>query len=113
MLDFIYPGRKEHGWIPLVWLMYLVFFFVDPFTHPSRPIGYVGTLVVGLFFIVLYLRAYTSSGPWSMLITLTMVLLGVLCTPWNSGAVGFFIYAAACLAWQGNFRKVATLLAVI
>jgi two-component system sensor histidine kinase DesK len=34
-----------------------------------------------------------------------MVAMGILCTPWNSGAVGFFIYAAAALAWIDQSRK--------
>jgi two-component system sensor histidine kinase DesK len=113
MLDLIYPGRKEHGWIPLIWLMYLVFFFVDPFTRATRPLIYLATFVVGLIFIVLYLQVYTARGGKAMLITLAMVLLGVACTPWNSGAMGFFIYAAACVAWQGRSAKVFSLMGII
>jgi len=105
MLDRIYPGRKEHGWMPIIWLMYLVFFFIDPFTHPTTLLVWTGTVVCGIAFILLYLRSFSAAGRTAILSTLAMVAMGILCSPWNSGAVGFFIYAAAAVAWIDQSRK--------
>ncbi len=113
MLDLIYPGRREHGWMPIIWLMYMVFFFIDPFTRPTRPLVWVATFVAGVVFIVLYLRAYTSSGWHATLITTAMVLMGIVCSPWNSGAMGFFIYAAACVPWLDGSRRAWIWLSII
>ena len=113
MLDRIYPGRKEHGWMPIIWLMYLIFFFVDPFTHPSSTLVWTGTAVCGIAFILLYLRSFSSTGRAAIIAVLAMVAMGILCTPWNSGAVGFFIYAAAAVAWIDQSRRIWLWLAII
>ncbi len=105
MLDLIYPGRKEHGWMPLIWLMYLVFFFIDPYFNHRGPLIWTATIVVGIAFVLLYLRSFSAGGQTAIISTLTMVAMGILCMPWNSGAVGFFIYAAAAVAWVDQSRK--------
>ena len=113
MLDLIYPARKEHGWMPIIWLMYLIFLFVDPFTHPSSPLVWTGTIVCGVAFILLYLRSFNAKGRQAVASTAVMVLMGILCSPWNSGAVGFFIYAAAAVAWIDQSRKLWLWLSLI
>ncbi len=113
MLDRIYPGRKENGWMPLIWLMYLIFFFIDPFTHPTKPLVWVGTAVGGVVFILLYLQVYTARGRRAAIIIGCMVLMGIVCSPWNSGAMGFFIYAASAVAWLGSGKRVALQLTII
>lgn len=113
MLDHIYPARKEHGWMPIIWLMYLIFFFVDPFTHPSTPLVWAGTIICGAAFILLYLRSFNSKGRRAVASTVVMVAMGILCSPWNSGAVGFFIYAAAAAAWIDQSRKLWLWLSLI
>src|SRR5580698_5210798 len=113
MLDLIYPGRKENGWIPIVWLMYLVFFFLDPVLNHHGGLVWVGTIVAGALFIVMYLNAFGARGRKGVLLTIGMVVMGIVCTPWNSGAMGFFIYAAATTAWIDQSRKMWLWLAVI
>lgn len=113
MLDRIYPGRKEYGWIPVIWLMYLVFFFLDPILNHHGGLIWVGTIVVGVVFTLMYLQAFGAKGPKAVLITIGMVVLGIACSPWNSGAMGFFIYAAAAIAWIDQSRKMWLWLALI
>src|SRR5215467_9951100 len=99
MLERLYPGYKEHGWMPVIWLMYLIFFFIDPFLNHQGLLVWTGTIVAGAVFVLLYLRSYTSHGRTAVLAACAMVLMGIICTPWNSGAMGFFIYAAATVPW--------------
>jgi two-component system, NarL family, sensor histidine kinase DesK len=114
MLDRIYPARKEFGWIPVVWLMYLVFLFIDPvLTHRSRPLIWVGTILTAVVFVPLYLHVQGSKGWRAGLQMFAMVLLAVVCMPWNAGAIGFFIYAAACLPWVSKGSTVWVSLAGI
>jgi two-component system sensor histidine kinase DesK len=113
MLDLIYPGHKEHGWMPIIWLMYLIFFFIDPYLNHRGPLIWTATIVAGAIFILIYLQTYTSHGRTAIMIAAAMVLMGIVCTPWNSGAMGFFIYAAASVPWLDQSRKVWLWLAMI
>ena len=106
MLDRLYPGKKEHGWTPLIWLMYLVFFVVGPFwAHDNRLLVWTGTVLATALFVPVYLQAYSASGRRAALVLATMAGLGIFCTPWNSGGMTFFIYAAACAPWMYSGAK--------
>jgi two-component system sensor histidine kinase DesK len=113
MWDLIYPGRKEHGWRPAIWLLYLIFFFIDPFTRHTTPLVWVGTVVAGFVFILLYLHVWTAGEQNAVLLTVAMALMGIVCTPWNTGAIGFFFYAAVCVAWLDSSRRVWIWIAII
>lgn len=99
----------------MIWLMYLVFLFVDPFiAKRNQPLVWVGTVLAAAGFITLYLQTYSARGLRAGLRIFGMVLLGVVCLPWNSGALSFFIYAAAALPWMSKGTKLwASLLAIV
>jgi two-component system, NarL family, sensor histidine kinase DesK len=100
MIDRLMPGKKEHGWIPVVWLMYLIFFFIDPYASGrGTPRVWIATAICGVLFTLLYLQAYSPNRRHAVLATIGMVVMGMACIPWNGGALGFFIYAAAALPW--------------
>lgn len=100
MIDQLLPGRREHGWLPVVWLTYLVFFFIDPYNSGrGTPLVWTATIICGVLFALIYLQAYSPNERHAKLATATMVVMGILCLPWNAGAIGFFIYAAAALPW--------------
>jgi two-component system, NarL family, sensor histidine kinase DesK len=88
---------KDHGWSPLLWVVYLGFFFIDPVVnHASQRIwtyDIAGAAVFLLFYFGLFVlecpRAYVHIGG--------MVLLGMLFQPINMSACTFFIFAAAML----------------
>jgi two-component system sensor histidine kinase DesK len=90
-------GDRDHGWSPLLWVIYLGFFFIDPIMdHASLRIWLLdGT---GAFvFLILYLGLFFLENPYSIAHIGGMVLLGILFQPINSGACTFFIYAASML----------------
>jgi two-component system sensor histidine kinase DesK len=98
---------KDHGWSPLLWVVYLGFFFIDPvIRHASLrlwTLDLLGSAVFLLFyfglFVLEYPRAYIHIGG--------MVLLGVLFMPINMGACTFFIFAAAMLPFSVNTQLAA------
>jgi len=98
---------KDHGWSPLLWVVYLGFFFIDPvIRHASLrlwTLDLLGSAVFLLFyfglFVLEYPRAYIHIGG--------MVLLGVLFMPINMGACTFFIFAAAMLPFCVNTQLTA------
>ncbi len=90
-------GDKDHGWSPLLWVLYLGFFFIDPIlSHASFRLWLLdGT--GALIFVIFYFGLFVLEHPYPVAHIAGMVLLGVLFEPINSGACTFFIFAAAML----------------
>jgi len=88
---------KDHGWSPLLWVVYLGFFFIDPvMSHASQRIWALDLL--GAFvFLVLYFGLFVLQNPRAIIHIGGMILLGMLFMPINAGACTFFIFAAAML----------------
>ena len=101
---------KEHGWSPLLWVVYLGFFFVQPvMDHVSMKMWLLDSLGAVLF-LLLYFGLFVLLNPRALAHIAGMVLLGLLYQPINAGACTFFIFAAAMLpfcvesqaaAWAG------------
>jgi two-component system, NarL family, sensor histidine kinase DesK len=101
--------NKDHGWSPLLWIVYLGFFFVDPvMSHASLRIWLLdlaGTAV----FLFFYFGLFVLESPSTFLHITGMVLLGMLFMPINSGACTFFIFAAAMLPFSFKTQTAAVL----
>jgi two-component system, NarL family, sensor histidine kinase DesK len=101
---------KENGWSPLLWVVYLGFFFMQPvMDHVSLKMWLLDGLGAVLF-LLLYFGLFVLLNPRALAHIAGMVLLGLLYQPINGGASTFFIYAAAMLpfcvesqaaAWAG------------
>jgi two-component system sensor histidine kinase DesK len=88
---------KDHGWSPLLWIIYLGFFFIDPvMSHASAKVWLLDTLGVAIF-LILYLGLFFIENPLALAHIGGMVVLGVLYQNINDGACTFFIYAASML----------------
>lgn len=98
---------KDHGWSPLLWVIYLGFFFVDPVvSHASLRIWTLD-LSGALVFLVLYFGLFALENPSVYLHIGGMLLLGMLFMPINAGACAFFIYAAAMLPFCVDSKTAA------
>jgi two-component system sensor histidine kinase DesK len=81
----------------LFWLAYLVFFFIEPLLRRSI-LYWFECLGIAAIFVAMYVGFLLVRPRNVRLLCLAgMVLLGALTLPFNSGAIGFFIYAAALL----------------
>src|SRR3954468_5289791 len=90
-------GDKDHGWSPLLWVVYLGFFFMDPvISHASPQVWFLDGLGAAIF-LVLYLGLFVLENPYALAHIVGMVLLGLLYQPINGGACTFFIFAASML----------------
>lgn len=86
---------REHGWSPLLWVLYLGFFFIAPvMDHVIRRIWLLDVLGA-VVFLFLYFGLFVLAHPRSLAHIAGMVLLGLLYQPINGGACTFFIFAAA------------------
>jgi two-component system, NarL family, sensor histidine kinase DesK len=108
------PDNKQHGWVPYVWLVFLVFFVLQPFYHRGGGKEWAVTAFGTVVFLALYFGVYRAKKRWSLLCLAGIVSLGVAYAPSNHGAMVFFIYSAALLPFVTHSSKLAfQLLAVL
>jgi two-component system, NarL family, sensor histidine kinase DesK len=93
---------SEHGpnRVPLVFLSYLVFCFIQPVQSHASWEKWTATIAGVLCFLALYLTAYFTRGPIARWSILGIVILACALTPLNPGVLGFFIYAAALAGFR-------------
>ncbi len=97
---------KDHGWSPLLWVLYLGFFFIDPIlSHASLRMWLLDGLGA-LIFLLFYFGLFFLENPRTLVHIGGMILLGLLYQPVNGGACTFLIFAAAmlpfCVATQAT-----------
>jgi len=98
---------KDHGWGPLLWVLYLGFFFVQPvFDHVSAKQWLFDSLGAAIF-LILYWGIFLLERPRPLFHVGGMVLLGVLFLPFNAGGCTFFIFAAAMVPFMVNTQAQA------
>jgi two-component system sensor histidine kinase DesK len=88
---------KDHGWSPLLWVVYLGFFFIDPVVNHASQRLWTCDILGAAVFLLLYFGLFVLECPRAYMHIGGMVLLGVLFLPVNMGACTFFIFAAAML----------------
>jgi len=88
---------KDHGWSPLLWVVYLGFFFIDPVLNHASFRIWSFDLAGAIVFLFLYFGLFALENPSALLHIGGMVVLGMLFMPINQGACTFFIFAAAML----------------
>jgi two-component system sensor histidine kinase DesK len=90
-------GDKDHGWSPLLWVLYLGFFIIDPvLSHASLRIWALD-LAGAAVFLILYFGLFFLENPYALAHIGGMVLLGVFYQKINAGACTFLIFACAML----------------
>ena len=96
--------KKEVGWTPLFWLVYLGFLFIEPIANHESLAQWLWLTVALIIFLYLYYVAHQYHLRRSMFAVLGMVVLGAVYMPFNGGAAAFFIYAAALLPFMVSNR---------
>jgi two-component system, NarL family, sensor histidine kinase DesK len=95
---------KDHGWSPLLWVVYLGFFFIQPIVDHASLNTWLLDGLGALVFLVLYFGLFFLEDPIALGHIAGMVLLGILFQARDSNGATFFIFAAAmvpfCVATQ-------------
>lgn len=90
--------RKKAGWrgrlYDFVWLVYSVFFVVQPIQEHSRK-SWIGFAVAFSIFLGLYIAMVFARRRVQIVMLGAMTLLALVYYPYNAGACGMFIYVAA------------------
>jgi two-component system sensor histidine kinase DesK len=98
---------KDHGWGPLLWVLYLGFFFVQPvIDHVSLKRWLFDGLGAAIF-LILYWGMFLLERPRVLVHVGGMILLGILFLPFNSGGCTFFIFAAAMVPFMVHTQRQA------
>jgi two-component system sensor histidine kinase DesK len=108
----LYPADHEHKWMPLIWLPFMLWFFLDPYWRHAGPLRWTLNTLAGLVFIFLYLQAFSRPERIRNICVVLMIAMATIAISFNTGAVGLLIYAAAAGSFTLKFRWVVTTLAV-
>ena len=78
----------EHRWMPIIWLPFMVWFFLDPLWNGSGSLlQWIGNTIFGLVFIWLYLYSFSHPEPKRLYAAVAMLFMASLMipTPQRSG----------------------------
>ncbi len=88
------PANPRIGWIPYLWLFWLIGFFAKWWFVPLEPVELTLALLTLPVFLALYLNAYWHSGRRVFVNIAGILLIALVWTPFNPNAMGFFIYGS-------------------
>ena len=107
------PDRKDLGWTPYAWLIYLVPLAIYPGFDRAGAKVWAATGATLLVFLVLYFRSHWVKGRAAVLCAAGIVGLALLLAPWNYAVGSFWVYAAAILGDKLPARLAARGIAVL
>ena len=106
---------KKIGWEPYLYLIYLGFFFFQPFFDPSfGSLEWAATLGTLALFLPVYFWGFQQQGRSVLLAVGLMTALGFVSVQFfNTGGTVFFVYAGAAAAYAGRPRLVLRVLLLV
>ena len=69
--------------MPLMWLPFMIWFFLDPYWKHASLWHWTWNTVAGLFFIFLYLQAFSRPGRIRNICIVLMILMAAIVIPFN------------------------------
>lgn len=105
--------RDHAGIAPYLWLVWISYFVADPAFHHASILTWVITLAATLVFLTLYFLGFWVRGKRKLWVIAGIALFGILFTPSNWGATGFFVYAAAFAGFCGSVQLAISILLVL
>jgi two-component system sensor histidine kinase DesK len=91
--------QQKPGWrgrlFDFVWLIYSIFFVVQPIQEHSRKSWIAFAIAFSIFLAIYVALVYSNSQRVRSFLLLAMAMLAIGYYPYNAGACGMFIYVAA------------------
>nr|WP_252263437.1 sensor histidine kinase [Paracidobacterium acidisoli] len=104
-------GEDRVRWVDFVWLVYSIFFFIDPIGRHSA-IAWIHFALFYAVFLAIYTTMVMAHNRWlGRAALIAMAVLGLWYTPANPGAMGVIIYAAAFLPFL--FERIAVVIPLL
>lgn len=104
------PDDKDIGWVPYIWIVFLVSLPLNAAFLPPTPVRWIATVGSMFCFLALYFLAYWFEGRKLLLVIGLITLLGIAAGAVNPAAALYFIYAAS---FAGGLERPASALSVI
>jgi two-component system sensor histidine kinase DesK len=108
------PDSVRRNWVPLLWLVYLLWLPVDPILSHAPAWQWIATGLSGLAIAALYVVAVYGLGhfhPVRLAIVVACFALGVWVMTFNVGASSYFVYGAGMIGYTLRPRAAWVLLA--
>ncbi|PWK53635.1 sensor histidine kinase [Pleionea mediterranea] len=110
---FLLPQEKSLGYMPYLWLCYLlIFFFNFIFMPPSKEVVIATSIAIPVFLLV-YFSAFHRSQAGLFLHIFLIYLIGAVMAHYHFGASVFFVYAASFCAGLDSIRKGVITIAIL
>ncbi len=103
-------GKSRFWWMRYIWIVYSVFFVIDPIQRKSA-FHWMLLAIVYPIFLTLYLIPHFTTGRKQLAAVAAMFVLGLVYVPYNYSAFGIFIFAIATLPFC--FKSPRTVLLLI
>lgn len=107
------PADSQEGWLPYMWLVYLLNFVVPAAfsNHPARDWWLTaGTIAI---FLPLYFRGYWEQGWRQFVLSAAMCVIGLAWARWNPGSSVFVVYAVAAVVHDDDQRAAWRRIAIL
>ena len=111
------PGdtkQRRDGWpdknrlYDYVWLVYSIFFFIEPIARHNLLYWLEFAAVYGLFLVLYSGLVYARTKVQSYLLLIAMTILGLFYLPYNNSACGMLVYVAAFIPFISDSLGVVT-----
>ena len=93
------PFRRELGWTPYFYLVYLLFVFMQPALDHAKALEWSVTFAGLVVFLPCYAGVFGRWRPGGIWYALALAVLGMASLPFNSGTASYVIYAGASLGF--------------
>jgi two-component system sensor histidine kinase DesK len=104
------PNDKDIGWVPYVWLVYLVALPINGYFWQFGALKWLATFLSMGVFLALYFRAYWVEGRELLWIIASMAVLGIALVPINPSAAVYFVYAGS---FAGKMQRPANAVRIL
>ena len=107
------PADSEEGWLPYMWLVYLLNFLLPvAFSHVSASQWWLtaGTIAI---FLPLYFRGYWEQGWRQFGLSAAVCAIGLVWARWNPGSSVFVVYAVAAVVHDDDQRAAWRRIAIL
>jgi two-component system sensor histidine kinase DesK len=101
------PKNREHGLAPFAWLIFLVFFYIQPIADHASWRSLMMTNAEVLLFLILYFGIFWVKAPLKYVLLLCMAAMGLGLAAVNTGSSVFIIYTASFIPWVFERAKSA------
>jgi two-component system, NarL family, sensor histidine kinase DesK len=86
---------KRNDWWDFIWLVYSVFFFIEPLNRHSRSYWIQFSIFYALFVAIYTGMVFAKNRRTNYILLAAMWLLATIYVPMNQSAIGMFVYVAA------------------